>query len=73
MSSARSRLAKLLNVNERELAFLAALDDAALARLHDDVTRARDEHAKTLKHAMEQALDQLPRLLRIPIRKLFGL
>jgi hypothetical protein len=73
MSSPRTQLAKLLNVSERDLEFLTVLDESALARLHEDVLRARDEHAMTLKRAMEQALDQLPRLLRMPIRKLFGL
>lgn len=73
MSKELHTLAKLLEVSPSDLAFLKPLGEGAHTRLHTDVTRARDEHATTLKRAMEDALDHLPRLLRLPIRKLFGL
>lgn len=66
-------LAKQLGIPQRDVAFLDALDDAACQQLGRDIERAKDLHAQSLRDAMETALNQLPRLLRIPIRKLFGL
>lgn len=55
-----------------ELGFLAALDDQAQQRLLDDIQHARQEHRDNIKQSLEDALNHVPRLLRGPLRKIFG-
>ncbi|WP_152551559.1 hypothetical protein [Polycyclovorans algicola] len=66
-------LVRQLGVPRRDLGFLDALNAAACAQLVADIERAKGLHAAALGEAMEGALNQLPRLLRLPVRKLFGL
>lgn len=51
---------------------VAALDDTALADLAAAVADARHRQAAALAQAGEQALDKIPRVLRIPLRKALG-
>lgn len=72
-ATALASLARQLGRPPRDVAFLEALDDAARQQLTRDIEHAQSLHAQSLRDAMEGALNQLPRLLRIPIRTLFGL
>ncbi len=69
----KGALAHSLGSTSRDLAFLDVLDEAAQQQLQTDIERAKAQHAESLRDAMEAALNQLPWLLRAPIRKLFGL
>lgn len=69
----KAALAHSLGSTTRDLAFLDVLDEKALQHLQTDIERAKAQHAESLRKAMEAALNHLPRLLRGPIRKLFGL
>jgi hypothetical protein len=69
----RERLQQLLGVDASELGELAALDEAALAQLVEDIEAARRHQAAELREHMQAALAQLPWVLRAPIRRLFGL
>jgi hypothetical protein len=51
---------------------LAALDDAQLRDLTEAVRDARHRQAAELKTAGDQALSHIPKLLRIPVRKVLG-
>jgi hypothetical protein len=51
---------------------VAALDDAELTTLADAVYAARHRQAAELGAAGEKALGLIPRLLRGPVRKMFG-
>jgi hypothetical protein len=51
---------------------VAALDDASLTTLADAVRQARRRQAAELGAAGEKALGLVPRLLRGPVRRIFG-
>jgi len=51
---------------------LRRLSDGQLRDLADAVKEARRRQAVALSAAGDQALGQLPRLLRVPIRKVIG-
>jgi hypothetical protein len=73
MTENHRRIATLLGGKPADFAFLSALDDAAAKRLAADMESAKKAHSKHLRERMEEALGHLPMLLRIPMRKLFGL
>ncbi len=70
MSTHDKALAELLG---GDVADLHALNDDAKGKLVKDLQSARAAHERHLKKAMDDALGQLPMLLRIPVKKLFGL
>lgn len=51
---------------------LRSLDDADLMALADAVRRARHHQAAELEAAGEKALGIVPRMLRGPVRRMFG-
>jgi hypothetical protein len=51
---------------------VGALDDASLTRLSEAVRAARQRQAAELAAAGDKALALVPRLLRGPVRKMFG-
>jgi hypothetical protein len=51
---------------------LRSLDDAALGDLANAIKQARRRQAQALAAAANRALDQIPRLLRGPIRRMFS-
>lgn len=67
------RLQALLGVDDRELPFLASLPPPAQHQLADDIEAARRAESADLHRQMLEALDHLPWVLRVPIRRLFGL
>ncbi len=70
MSANDKALAELLGA---DLPDLHALNEDAKQKLVKDLQSARTAHEKHLKKAMDDALGQLPLLLRIPVKKLFGI
>ena len=52
--------------------FLSALDEQARKRLMADVERAQQMHSLRIRKAMAEALNQLPWILRGPVRKIFS-
>ena len=70
MSASDKALGDLLG---GDLPDLHALNDDAKQKLVRDLQAARSAHEKHLKQAMDDALGHLPMLLRIPVRKLFGI
>lgn len=70
MSASDKALAELLG---GDLPDLHALNDDAKQKLVKDLQAARSSHEKHLRKAMDDAVGQLPMLLRIPVKKLFGL
>lgn len=64
---------KALGVDSGALPCLDKLDDAAakqLARHLDEANRAHHQH---IEQSMQEALNHFPRLLRGPIKKIFGM
>lgn len=53
-------------------AAVAGLGDERLAALADALRHARERQAAELHDAIENAYNQLPRLVRIPVRKVLG-
>ncbi len=70
MSAHDKTLSSLLGEDNTQI---KALDDSAKQRLIKDLESAKVVHEKHLKQAMDNALGQLPLLLRIPAKKLLGL
>ena len=70
MSAHDNKLSGLLGGDTSEI---KALDDGAKQRLIKDLESAKVAHEKHLKQAMDNALAQLPLLLRIPAKKLLGM
>lgn len=67
---------KGLSALERELAAkppagVGALSDAELEDLVTAIKDARRRQSAAIAHAGEQALHQIPRVLRAPIRRMF--
>ncbi len=72
MANPNDTLAKLLRKQPAKLEFLSALSEADRQKLAGDIEQARQAHSKHIRGSMEEALNQLPWLLRAPIKKLFG-
>lgn len=72
MSGSDARLARLLRAQPQQLDFLAALAEADRQQLAGDIDQARKAHSKHIRGSMEEALNHLPWLLRVPVKKLFG-
>ncbi|MDM4769776.1 hypothetical protein [Solimonas sp. SE-A11] len=72
MANPNDKLAKLLRTQPAKLDFLSALSEADRLKLAGDIEQARQAHSKHIRGSMEEALNQLPWLLRAPIKKLFG-
>lgn len=70
MSAHDKTLSSLLGEDNTQI---KALDDSAKQRLIKDLESAKVAHEKHLKQAMDNALGQLPLLLRIPAKKLLGM
>jgi hypothetical protein len=70
MSAHDKTLSGLLGGDTSEI---KALDDGAKQRLIKDLESAKVAHEKHLKQAMDNAVGQLPMLLRLPVKKLFGI
>jgi hypothetical protein len=70
MSATDKTLTELLG---GEAPDILALPEDAKQKLAKDLQLARTAHEKHLKQAMDNALAQLPLLLRIPVKKLFGM
>ena len=51
---------------------VAALDDEHLQALADAIAKAKQRQARALEKATDEAFDNLPRLLRGPVRKILG-
>ena len=61
-----------LDQSASELAYLEVLQAADQAQLLADIAVARKAHKREIVGSLEEALNHIPRLLRGPIRKLFG-
>lgn len=72
MSKLNQKLAIALDQPPGELAFLEALPDKAQTMLLADIEAARDAHKRQIVARLEEALEHIPRLLRGPIKKIFG-
>lgn len=64
-------LSKQLSVSKAELGPLAVLSDEQLETLSSQLLNAKASQHKHVSDAFRQAVDQLPRLLRKPILKMF--
>lgn len=53
-------------------AAVAALGDEELVRLAGSIRTAREQQSAELHDAVDAAYNHLPRLIRIPVRKLLG-
>ncbi len=72
MADPNDKLARLLRTQPAKLEFLSVLSDADRQKLAGDIDQARQAHSKHIRGSMVEALNQLPWLLRAPIKKLFG-
>ena len=72
MAVKMQEIAEALGTSPGELAFLEVLDDAARQRLLADLEDARAAHAAHIESSMRKAFNHVPRILRRPLRKLFG-
>lgn len=65
-------LPKSLNRPASDLEFLSGLDAAGQEQLLADIDTARGLHRDHIRQALEDALNHVPRLIRGPLRKIFG-
>jgi hypothetical protein len=72
MSKLNQELMTALDQSASELAYLEVLQAADQAQLLADIAVARKAHKREIVGSLEEALNHIPRLLRGPIRKLFG-
>lgn len=72
MAKLNPDLARALGLPAAEAEFLSALDEGAQQQLLRDIEGAREEHSRHIREALQEALNHIPRLLRGPIKKLFG-
>lgn len=72
MSKPVADLGKALGLDATETDFLDALDAGAQQQLLADIDQAREEHRRHIREALQEALNHVPRLLRGPLKKLFG-
>ena len=72
MSKLNQELLTALDQPAAELAYLEVLKASDQAQLLDDISAARKAHKREILDSLEEALNHIPRLLRGPIRKLFG-
>lgn len=72
MSELNQKLPVMLDQSASELTFLEVLPDQAQVALAADIEAARQSHKREIVNSLEEALEHIPRLLRGPIRKIFG-
>lgn len=68
---ALDKISTLLNVPEKELSALEALTAEQQATLATQLTQAKDLQHQHVRQAFLQAVEQLPRLVRKPVLKMF--
>ncbi len=73
MSQSGDSLRQMLRGKDGELGFLDKLDASAAAKLQEHLQEANRAHHRHIEDSMQEALNHFPRLLRGPIRKLFGM
>lgn len=66
------QLRQSLGRHAEGLEFLAELDEAVQQRLLDDIDQAKQAYREHIEQSLDEALNHIPRLLRGPIKKLFG-
>ncbi len=72
MSKLNDQLIGALDQSAEALGFLEVLGEADQSQLLLDIDSARREHHRQIVASLEEALEHIPRLIRGPIRKLFG-
>ncbi len=72
MAIEMQEIAEALGTSPDQVVFLEVLDDEARRRLLGDLEDARAAHAAHIESSMRRAFNHVPRLLRRPLRKLFG-
>ncbi|MDX1495929.1 MAG: hypothetical protein R3352_00085 [Salinisphaeraceae bacterium] len=72
MSEVKPALQQALGQPAEALAFLETLSKESQNQLTADIEAARKAHKKEIIASLNEALDHVPRLLRGPIRKIFG-
>lgn len=72
MSKLNQELPTALDQPASELAYLEVLQAVDQAQLLADIEAARKAHKREIVSSLEEALNHIPRLLRGPVRKLFG-
>lgn len=72
MTQVNKEIVEALGQPAEALDFLAKLPPDAQVQLAEDVQAARQQHKREIIASLEQAVEHIPRLLRGPIRKLFG-
>lgn len=71
-AQAFAQLAEGLGQPVEELGYLQALSPTAQQQLLTDIAAARKAHKKEIIASLNEAINHVPRLLRGPIRKIFG-
>ncbi len=64
---------RALGVDDGALPCLDKLDDAAAKQLAAHLEEANGAHHRHIEDSMQEALNHFPRLLRGPIKKIFGM
>lgn len=73
MSVSVQDIADSLGVPPEEVGYLESLEAGARERLFTDLLDARRAHEAHIQSSMRKAFNHVPRLLRKPLRKLFGI
>lgn len=69
----QQQIAQELNTDSGNLDFVATLDEAGQQQLLTHIRGARKAHERHIHQSMQQALEHFPRILRGPVKKVFGL
>lgn len=72
MAELNEALCRVLDQTAEELAFLQQLPGRVQAQLLADIEAARAEHKRQIMASLNEALEHVPRLLRGPVKKIFG-
>lgn len=67
------QIAQELDTDSDKLDFASALGEAEQQQLLDHIRSARKAHERHIHQSMQQALEHFPRILRGPVKKVFGL
>lgn len=72
MTVLNEELCAALGQSAEDLSFLDALPAKAQQQLLEDIEAARAEHKRLIIDSLNEALNHVPRLLRGPLKKIFG-
>ncbi|MCG8669954.1 MAG: hypothetical protein MI867_11115 [Pseudomonadales bacterium] len=67
------QIARELKTTTKNMELLQAMDETSQRKLLEHIQHAHKTNEKHIYKSMEQALEHFPRMLRGPVKRIFGL